>query len=119
MKNSIDLVIIITVESEIIHLQSQSRILHEKSPSNRINNLQGCGKISHPTFPISSVRLFANALSDIGELTYKASNRRSLPHPYNVSPTRADKVYANRPNTDMEKWDGLFCHSHTTYSHTV
>jgi hypothetical protein len=58
---------------------------------------------SRKTFPISCVCLFADAASDIGELTYKTPRRRSLCINKTVSPTRADTVYANRPNTDMEK----------------
>ncbi len=48
-----------------------------------VENNRGCCKISHPSFFLSSVRLFTNILSDIDGLC----------------PLRADCVYVNRPNT--------------------
>ena len=62
-------------------------------------DLRSRSLLGRTDFPISCVRLFANALSDMG---VHCQETKKPSHTQRQCTTRADRVYANRPNTDME-----------------
>ena len=71
---------------------------HPYAPKDRDRSETRPGLFQYP-----SVRLFTHTLSDIGGPASKKSKQAKPVKPTPASPTRADSVYVNRPNTGYGK----------------